>query len=219
MDSLGNKEIMARNLKHYIELSGKDRKELAKIWGFPYSTVTEWINGKKYPRIDRIEIMANYFNILKSDLIEDATHERDPIYALPNIEPLPKTRKVPILGSIACGRPNIAYEEYEGMAEIPDDIHADFALRCRGDSMINARIFDGDLVYIREQPTVENGQIAAVYVEDETTLKKVKFYSDHIILQAENPAFPPIYLYKEEMNSLRILGLAVAFTSMVKHHN
>ena len=71
MTALGNKEVLSKNLKYYIERSGKDRRELAEIWGFPYSTVTEWINGRKYPRIDRIEIMADYFGILKSDLIED----------------------------------------------------------------------------------------------------------------------------------------------------
>ena len=71
MTALGNKAVLSKNLKYYIEKSGKDRKELAKIWGFPYSTVTEWINGKKYPRIDTIEIMADYFGILKSDLIEE----------------------------------------------------------------------------------------------------------------------------------------------------
>ena len=71
MSDIGNKDIMAKNLRHYIERSGKDRRELAEIWGFPYSTVTEWINGRKYPRIDRIEVMADYFGILKSDLIED----------------------------------------------------------------------------------------------------------------------------------------------------
>lgn len=70
MSDLGNKEVFAENLKYYIEKSGKDRRELAEEWGFPYSTVTEWINAKKYPRIDRIEIMANYFHILKSDLVE-----------------------------------------------------------------------------------------------------------------------------------------------------
>lgn len=75
MSSLGNKDIMAKNLKYYIERSGKDRRELSEIWGFPYSTVTEWINGKKYPRIDRIEVMADYFGILKSDLIEDKGEE------------------------------------------------------------------------------------------------------------------------------------------------
>ena len=73
MSNIGNKETMAKNLKYYIERSGKDRRELAEIWGFPYSTITEWINGKKYPRIDRIEVMADYFGILKSDLIEEKT--------------------------------------------------------------------------------------------------------------------------------------------------
>ena len=71
MTSLGNKEVMSKNLKYYIEKSGKDRRELAEAWGIPYSTITEWINGRKYPRIDRIEIMADYFGIQKSDLIEE----------------------------------------------------------------------------------------------------------------------------------------------------
>lgn len=75
MTALGNKAIMAKNLKYYIEKSGKDRRELAEAWGFPYSTVTEWINGRKYPRIDRIEIMADYFGIQKSDLIEEKLTE------------------------------------------------------------------------------------------------------------------------------------------------
>ena len=75
MSNMDNKEILARNLKKYIERSGKDRKELAAIWGYPYSTVSEWVNGKKYPRIDRIEVMADYFGILKSDLIEEKVTE------------------------------------------------------------------------------------------------------------------------------------------------
>lgn len=75
MSNIGNKAIMSKNLKYYIERSGKDRRELAEIWGFPYSTVTEWINGRKYPRIDRIEVMADYFGILKSDLIEEKADE------------------------------------------------------------------------------------------------------------------------------------------------
>ena len=75
MSNLGNRDIFSKNLKYYIEKSGKDRKELAEIWGFPYSTVTDWINGNKYPRIDRIEIIADYFGILKSDLIEEKSEE------------------------------------------------------------------------------------------------------------------------------------------------
>ena len=75
MSNLGNRDVFSKNLKYYIEKSGKDRKELAEIWGFPYSTVTDWINGNKYPRIDRIEIIADYFGILKSDLIEEKSEE------------------------------------------------------------------------------------------------------------------------------------------------
>lgn len=71
MSGLGNKDIMSKNLKYYIERSGKDRRELSEIWGFPYSSVSEWVNGRKYPRIDKIEIMADYFGIKKSDLIEE----------------------------------------------------------------------------------------------------------------------------------------------------
>lgn len=76
MSNIGNKETMSKNLKYYIEKSGKDRKTLAQTWGFPYSTITDWINGVKYPRIDRIEVMAEYFGILKSDLIEERTPEQ-----------------------------------------------------------------------------------------------------------------------------------------------
>ena len=71
MSNIGNKETMSKNLKYYISKSGKDRRELSEIWGFPYSTVTEWINGRKYPRIDRIQVMADYFGCEMSDLIED----------------------------------------------------------------------------------------------------------------------------------------------------
>jgi len=76
MSNIGNKDVFAKNLKYYIAKSGKDRRELAEAWGFPYSTITEWINARKYPRIDRIEIMADYFGILKSDLIEEKTEEQ-----------------------------------------------------------------------------------------------------------------------------------------------
>ena len=77
MSDIGNKSVFSKNLKYYVEKSGKNRRELAEIWGFPYSTVTDWINGNKYPRIDRIELMADYFGILKSDLIEDKSKEKE----------------------------------------------------------------------------------------------------------------------------------------------
>lgn len=134
----------------------------------------------------------------------------------PNIMPMPKMRKIPLLGSIACGAPILAEEHIEGHVDIPSHIHAEFALRCKGDSMINARIFDGDIVYIRQQETVENGEIAAVLIDGESTLKRVKLYKDHISLEPENPMYKPLVYWNEEMNNVRILGKAVAFTSTVR---
>ncbi len=131
------------------------------------------------------------------------------------IIPMPEMRKIPLLGSIACGDPILAMGNIEDNVDIPEHIHADFALRCKGDSMINARIFDGDIVYIRQQSSVENGEIAAVLIEEEATLKRVMLYQDHISLEPENPNYRPRVFWDEEMNNVRILGKAVAFTSTI----
>ena len=133
-----------------------------------------------------------------------------------NIIPFPEMRKVPLIGSIACGAPILAEEHIEDYVDIPKRVAADFALTCKGDSMINARIFDGDIVYIRQQDSVDNGQIAAVLIDSEATLKRVKLYEDHISLEPENPQYRPIVLWGEEMNSVRIIGKAVAFTSAIR---
>lgn len=133
-----------------------------------------------------------------------------------NLIPLPKTKKVPLVGTIACGTPTTAVENIEDYIDMSEDIHADFALRCKGDSMINARIFDGDIVYIRQQPDVDNGEIAAVLIDDEATLKRVFKHKDSLELRAENPTFPPLYYEGSELETIRILGKAVAFLSEVR---
>jgi repressor LexA len=219
MSNLGNKETMSKNLRYYIEKSGKERAELCQIWGFPYSTVTEWINGKEYPRIDRIEIMANYFGIQKSDLIEErplTTPTPQPsIPTAKNIIPMPEMRKIPLLGTIACGEPILAVENIAEYVDIPKNIPADLALSCKGDSMIQAHILDGSIVYVRIQPDVENGEIAAVLIGDEATLKRVYKTATSITLMPENNRYAPIVLTGEDMNTVRIIGKAVAFTAPV----
>ncbi|MBQ3071781.1 MAG: helix-turn-helix domain-containing protein [Oscillospiraceae bacterium] len=132
-----------------------------------------------------------------------------------NIIPLPKMKTVPLLGTIACGEPILAAQNLDGSVEMPDNVRADFALRCKGDSMINARIFDGDVVYIRQQETVDDGEIAAVLIGDEATLKRVRLFADHIVLAPENPQYKPLSFWGEEAASVRILGKAVAFTSVI----
>ena len=133
-----------------------------------------------------------------------------------NIIPMPEMRKIPLVGTIACGEPILAEENIEDYISVPKHLAGDFALTCKGDSMINARIFSGDIVYIRQQDTVENGEIAAVLIDGEATLKRVRLFNDHISLEPENPQYRPIVLWGEEMNSVRILGKAVAFTSTVR---
>ena len=133
--------------------------------------------------------------------------------------PLPKTKKVPLLGTIACGTPILAVENVNEYVDMDSSLHADFALRCKGDSMINARVFDGDIVYIRQQPTVENGEIAAVMIgrtETEATLKRVFLDSEKIRLCAENPRYKDLVFFEEQMNEIRILGKAVAFLSNIQ---
>ena len=134
----------------------------------------------------------------------------------PNIIPMPQMRKIPLVGTIACGEPILAEENIEEYISIPKDLAGDFALTCKGDSMINARIFDGDIVYIRQQNTVDNGEIAAVLIDGEATLKRVRLFEDHISLEPENPMYKPFVYWNEEMNTVRILGKAVAFTSVIR---
>ena len=130
----------------------------------------------------------------------------------PGFEPMPKMKKVPLIGAIACGDPITATENREGEIDVPEDIRCDFALRCKGNSMIGAGIHDGDAVYIRIQPEVENGQIAAVRIGDEATLKRVYLHTDYIELRPENPDYESIIRRREEMNDVHIEGKAVGYT-------
>ena len=123
----------------------------------------------------------------------------------------------PRLGAIACGEPILAEQNIEGYDQIPDFVKCDFTLLCKGDSMIGARIHDGDVVCIKQQPEVENGQIAAVLVDgDEATLKRFYFENGTVTLQAENPAYPPKVFTGDDVNNVRVLGLATHFLSKVR---
>lgn len=188
--------------------------ELSKQTGIPKSALQRYATGEteKIP-IDRLEKIAIAIGTTTSHLMGWS----DSITAnILNITPMPEKRQVPMLGTIACGEPILATENIEDYVAIPKELPGDFALTCKGDSMINARIFDGDIVYIRQQDTVENGEIAAVLIDNEATLKRVRLFDDHIVLEPENPMYKPLVYWGEEMNSVRILGKAVAFTSMVR---
>lgn len=142
--------------------------------------------------------------------------EQNNVPSADNIVPIPKMAKIPLLGNIACGDPITAEENLDGFVSAPEEISADFALRCKGDSMIGARILDGDIVLIRQQPDVEDGEIAAVLIDNEATLKRVHKKTGCLILNPANPAYEPIIIAGEELNDVRIIGKAVYFISAVK---
>ena len=207
MSDLGNKKTMALNIKRLLTLSGKNQKELCKDLGFRESTFSDWVNAKTYPRIDKIEMMARYFKVTKADLVENELSKPGLYsYQLPPAQ----YHKYKVLGNIACGSPIEAIQEEEQYVETEFNIHADYVLKCQGDSMINARIFNGDYVFIKEQPEVENGEIAAVWMDGTVTLKRFYRHDEYIELRAENPTFKPIIIHQEDFDSIRIIGKAVA---------
>jgi len=124
-----------------------------------------------------------------------------------------RVRRVPILGSVAAGDPILALEEHHDYIEVDGNIRVDFCLRVRGDSMIDARICDGDLVFVRQQPTVENGDIAVVLIDDEVTLKRFYRTDGGVILKPENSKYQPMYYTDEDFKNIQILGKAVLFQS------
>ena len=169
------------------------------------------------PTIPQLKKIATGLGITTMEMLECVDDMPiDISLGVPGVISMPEMRKIPLIGSIACGAPILAEEHIEEYIDIPRHIHAEFALTCKGDSMINARIFDGDVVYIRQQETVDNGEIAAVLIDGEATLKRVRLYDDHISLEPENPQYRPMVYWGEEMNAIRILGKAVAFTSAIR---
>nr|DAX99479.1 MAG TPA: Repressor protein CI [Caudoviricetes sp.] len=205
-NDLGNKDIFSKNLKMYMEDKDISRTQLAEILDTPYSTLSDWVNGKKYPRIDKIELLANYFGIDKSDLIEEQINIED----IPGAIPMQKGRLIPILGEIACGDPILAQENLDGyFLSDPSIIKGDFILKAQGDSMIDAGIHEGDYVFIKQTPDVENGAIAAVLIDDDTTLKRFYKSDDKIVLQPENSAYSPIIITEEDGKNIKILGQVI----------
>lgn len=205
------------NIKNRREELGMTKVRLAELVGYDRSMITKIEQGKVDLTQSKISAIAKALQTTTMKLMGDEEGDDTPS----NILPLPKTRKIPLLGTIACGEPILATENVAEYVDVDTDIHADFALRCNGDSMINARIFDGDIVYIRKQNSVENGEIAAVLIdgvesESEATLKRFFRENDKIRLSAENPMYADKQYYGEEMNQVRVIGKAVAFLSTVR---
>lgn len=200
---------IGKNIKDLRLSAGLSQAELGKIAGVTDKAVSAWESGTKTPRMGPIEKIAAHFGVPKSRIVDDAPAGGFEGPKIPHgFAPVPETVKLPRAGNIACGTPILAEENIEAYDEVPRMWRADFTLRCKGDSM-EPKIKDGDIVAIRSAQAVENGEIAAVCIGDEATLKRVFVFDDHMELRAENPTFATIVLIGEDMNTARIEGKAV----------
>ncbi len=208
----------AERLNEALAFRNMSAAELARALGVADATISNYKKGIYAPKQRRTEEISKILRVSVDWLLgADVSKYQTSFDGFPdNIIPLPKMKKIPLLGTIACGEPILATENIEALINADENLKADFALRCKGDSMINARIFDGDIVYIREQPDVEDGEIAAVLIGEEATLKRVYKYPSKVVLRPENPLYDDWVYSKEEMNEVRIIGKAVAFLSAVR---
>lgn len=188
---------------------GYSMEGLGQALGVSRQTIHRYESGviENIPRA-KIARMAELFGTTSASLLgfEDA------VFSYDGVVPVGR-RRIPVLGEIACGAPVYADEQIESYAVEDDGLRADFCLRARGDSMTGARIYDGDLVFVRACSSVENGEIGVVIIDDEATLKRVYYYpeKEKLVLLPENAAYEPLVYLGSELESIKIIGKAVAF--------
>lgn len=169
------------------------------------SMISRWENNKSEPFNTYLSAYAREFNLDMNDLLD--IEDKNDLSNIPGIKIIKKFVTVPVLGEIACGEPIFCNQNYDNILQIDEDLgRPDFSLTAKGDSMVDAGIDDGDIVFFKNAPTVENGKIAAVIIDNTTTLKRF-FKNEHeIILQPENKSYSPIIIREDDGQEVRVLG-------------
>lgn len=217
------KSDFASRLSQALEARGMKAADLSKKTKVAEGTISCYINGRYEAKQNRVQVFAEALDVNPAWLMGyDVPMEAERSQPAPaprpipkGFEPMPKMKKIPLVGSIACGTPILAQQNIDGHVDAPEDIRCDFALRCKGDSMIGAGIHDGDAVYIHIQPEVENGEIAAVRIGEEATLKRVYYQNGTLTLMPANAAYAPMVYTGPELNDVQIEGKAVGWTHWV----
>ncbi len=200
------RKIFSENLNRVMSENGKTQSDLINDLNLNKSAVSTWVNGTRLPRMDKVDLLAHYFNINRSDLIEE--------YSKPKANSLSTSVVIPVLGSVPAGIPLDAIEDIIDYEEIPQSWtngeREFFALKVKGDSMI-PKYIEGDIIIVRKASDCESGQDCVVYVNGyDATLKKVIKKQDHIILQPLNPSYEPkMFDYNDEANPISIAGIVV----------
>lgn len=192
-------------------------EELAHKMGYKdKSSISKIENGKADIPQSKIAAFADALQTTPAYLMgwEEQPEPKKPTIP-PGFEPMPKMKKIPLIGAIACGEPITAEQNIEKMVDVPENIRCDFSLTCHGDSMVDAGIHDKDVVYIRIQPEVENGEIAAVRIDGEATLKRVYYNPGTLTLMPANPAYAPMIYTGSQLEDVHIEGKAVGWTHWV----
>ena len=192
------KEIFSNNLKKWLSIRNKTQTDIVETFDISPSTVSDWCNAKKFPRIDKIEMLANFLNIYKSDLIEE--HGRTDMFGNPVVN-------IPILGIVKAGYDYLAQENWIGTIDIDKKL-ADsgefFALKVHGDSMFPVLI-ESDIVIIKKQNDFENGDLVVAIVNgDEATIKKGRKNDNSILLQPLNTNYEPLIFTYDEMKTIPV---------------
>lgn len=217
------KSDFASRLSQALEARGMKAADLSKKTKVAEGTISCYINGRYEAKQNRVQVFAEALDVNPAWLMGyDVPMEAERSQPAPaprpipkGFEPMPKMKKIPLVGSIACGTPILAQQNIEKIVDVPENIRCDFSLTCHGDSMEGAGIHDRDVVYIRIQPEVENGEIAAVRIGEEATLKRVYYQNGTLTLMPANAAYAPVVYTGPELNDVQIEGKAVGWTHWV----
>lgn len=218
---MNTREIFKNNLNKFIEQSGKNKKMISAEMNIPYTTLAEWANGNKFPRADGIERLANYFKILKSDLLEEPKSDKsnssnddpidDKINSAFNVLDNKYLRQIPVYESVSAGFG--AYADNTILEYMPLYIRCDYeaentlCIKVVGDSMY-PKIEDGDIIQVEKQESVDSGQIAVVLLDgDEGFVKKVIYGADWIELHSFNPAYKTMRFTGADVQRISVVGL------------
>ena len=217
------KSDFASRLSQALETRGMKAADLSKKTKVAEGTISCYINGRYEAKQNRVQVFAEALDVNPAWLMGyDVPMEAERSQPAPaprpipkGFEPMPKMKKIPLVGSIACGTPILAQQNIEKIVDVPENIRCDFSLICHGDSMEGAGIHDRDVVYIRIQPEVENGEIAAVRIGEEATLKRAYYQNGTLTLMPANAAYAPMVYTGPELNNVQIEGKAVGWTHWV----
>ena len=204
------RKTFQKNLVRLFETTGKMKKDLADFVGVSANTVTSWCAGQKIPRMDKLDMICNFFHVERSDLLQLKTEAQQNLSTMDVI-------KIPLLGRVVAGDPQEAIQEADEFLYIPAMGHKRsedyFALRVCGESM-EPNLLDGDIAIVHIQPEIDSGQIAVVLIDNQdSTVKRVFISQDGITLVADNPAvFQPRFFSNDDCLTMpvRILGRVVS---------